>query len=83
MKTTKLILSKTEFEKRNGKLYHKVLQKIESPDWFNRAEKLKAQGLEDFEIAQKLNSEGYTAKFGGPINTDTIRCKRANLKKNK
>lgn len=79
--TTTFIFSKTEFEEKNGKLYHKVLKKIETPRWFERCEELALAGFNDHEIAVILNSEGFTASYGGKINTDTIRCKRSNMKK--
>lgn len=65
MKHRILTLSKTQFEERDGKLYHKVLKVEEFEDeqllyaWEIRAQELRNQGKTYREIADVLNSEGF------------------------
>lgn len=81
MKQFTYTLSKNEFEEIEGKLHHKILSAVESSTWWDKAEQLKQEGLDDYKIAKELNTLGYRTSQGKRITVDTIRNRRANRTK--
>lgn len=82
MKTTTILLSKTEFIEKDGKLYYKELGRhtYEPHPWEARFKQLRAKGMRYAAIVDKLNGEGYTTKWGKKITIDVIRCRLHYLK---